>query len=410
MKASTPSWAVAFTLIVAVSTVGCSPNRTMRSVPSDLVDQAVISGMPHVRTWGDQVDESFVESLADAVRTYHMYMQSHPELEMPATADILAISGGGSDGAYGAGLLCGWSERGDRPEFRLVTGISTGALIAPLAFLGPEYDHVLKQAYTTTREPDVVIARSILALLTNDGMYDTDPLYGLIESWVNDGMVEAIAAEHAKGRRLLVGTVNLEAQRPVIWDLGAIASTNHPDAPRLLRQIMLASASIPGAFEPQYITVEVGGERYEEMHVDGGAFAQVFLFGGGVDLNTIAQHAGMDTPRRPVRVFVIRNAHLNPMHKKMKPLFSSIAGRAISTLIKSQGLGDLYRLYLLCQREQMAFHVTSIPPDFNVPSESMFDPKYMSALFQLGHERVQAGYPWRHTPPHLADTLKEQLP
>lgn len=393
-----------------LAAMGCAPQRTLNSVPDELVDQATMPGMPHVRTWGDQVDEAFVDSLADAVRAYHAYLKAHPEEKIPATADILAISGGGSDGAYGAGLLCGWTARGDRPEFRLVTGISTGALIAPLAFLGPDYDHVLKQAYTTITEPEVAKARGILALLTDDGMYDTDPLYGLITTWIDDEAIAAIAAEHAKGRRLLVGTVNLEAQRPVIWNLGAIAATGHPDAPKLFRRVMLASASIPGAFEPQYFTVEAGGKQYQEMHVDGGTYAQVFLFGGGVNLNMIAQRSGVVAPPRPVRLFVLRNARFDPQHAKMKPRFSSIAGRAISTLIKSQGLGDIYRLHMLCQRENIQFHLASIPRTFDVPSESMFDPKYMSALFQLGYERARAGYPWQDTPPHLAETLGAARP
>jgi hypothetical protein len=384
--------------------MGCAL-RTLHSVPPELVEQAHIPGMGHVRTWGDEVDDYFIESLGDAVRQYHAYLAAHPEQELPPTADILAISGGGDNGAYGAGLLCGWSERGDRPEFRLITGISTGALIAPLVFLGPEYDHVLREAYTTVTTKDVVKSRGRLAIFNRDGLFDTDPLFHLIEDWITDEAVQTIAVEHAKGRRLLVATVNLEAQRPVIWDLGAIASTGHPDAPELLRTTMLASASIPGAFEPQYIKVEAGNEQYEEMHVDGGAMAQVFLYGVGVDLNTIAQHSGIQVPRRPVQLFIIRNGRFHPEYQKMDALFGPIAGRAISTLIKTQAVGDMFRLYVRCHQEGMEFNLASIPPDFRAESEGMFDPKYMDALFRYGYDQAKLGYPWRKTPPYLQPTL-----
>ncbi len=400
-------WAAALVL----TTVGCTQQRALNSVPEELVNEAVVPGMPHIRTWGDHVDEAFIDSLGEAVRAYHAYLKANPEVTIPPTADILAISGGGSDGAYGAGLLSGWSQRGDRPEFRLVTGISTGALIAPLAFLGPEYDHVLKKAYTTTTDKIIVKERGILAILTRDGMYDTDPLYELLSEWISDETITKIAAEHAKGRRLLVATVNLEAQRPVIWDLGAIASTGHPDAPRLLRQVMLASASIPAAFEPQYITVEADGKRYEEMHVDGGTYAQVFLYGGGVDLNRIAQRSGLQVPRRPVRLFIIRNARFTPEYKKMDPLFPDIAGRAISTLIKTQGLGDMFRLYLRCELEDIDFNLASIPTDFTAESDaSMFDPIYMNALFDRGRSDATAGNPWSKMPPLFEATYVESKP
>ena len=390
-------------MMVLPSLSGCASKVAFESVPQDMLDQAAIPGMPHVRTWGDRVDEAFIDSLGDAVRQYHAYLKANPDQKLPPTADILAISGGGADGAYGAGIVCGWTERGDRPEFRIVSGVSTGALIAPLVFAGPKYDQVLRDAYTTLSEKDLVKPRGLLAMLSKDGLYDTDPLYIQIGKWVDDDMIQVIAAEHAKGRRLLIGTVNLEAQRPVIWDLGAIASTGHPEAPALIRTIMLASASIPAVFEPQYLNVEVDGRTYQEMHVDGGTYAQVFLFGGGVDLNTIIKRSGMELTPRPVRLFILRNSRFDPQYLKMEPRFSPIAGRAISTLIKSQGMGDIFRLYLRCQLEGMDFNLTSIPPQFDVHAESMFDPKYMSALFQLGYDRVAAGEAWVHKPPYLEE-------
>jgi hypothetical protein len=385
---------------------GCGPIRSLNSVPVDLVDQAEIPGMPHVRTWGDRVDERFIESLAESLRQYHAYLAAHPEQTAPATADVLAISGGADDGAFGAGVLCGWTARGDRPQFRLVSGISTGALIAPFAFLGPEYDAVLRSNYTSVREKDIMESRGMLALLDRDGLYNTQPLRHLISTWMSDQIIQAVAAEHAKGRRLLIATVNLETQRPVIWDMGAIASSKDPKACELFRTVMLASASIPGAFEPQYITVEAGGKSYEEMHVDGGTVAQVFLYGLGVDLNTIAKRSGIVEAKPPVRLFIIRNGRLYPEYQKMNPLFEPIAKRALSSLIKSQGIGDVSRLYLQAQKEGMDFNLASITPDFQAKS-GFFDPKYMRAVFDFGYEKVKSGTVWSKTPPYF-DTIDER--
>ena len=386
---------------------GCGPIRPLNSVPANLVDQAEIPGMPHVRTWGDSVDDGFIESAAESLRQYHAYWATHPEQRAPAIADVLAISGGADDGAFGAGVLCGWTARGDRPQFRLVTGISTGALIAPFAFLGPEYDAVLRSNYTTLREKDLIEFRGILAVLDRDGLYNTHALRHLISTCMSDQTIQAVAAEHAMGRRLLIATVNLETQRPVIWDMGAIASSKDPKAPDLFRTVMLASASIPGAFEPQYITVEAGGKSYEEMHVDGGSVAQVFLYGLGVNLDAIAKRSGIPDTKPPVRLFVIRNGRLYPEYQKMDALFAPIAKRAISSLIKSQGIGDMFRLYLQAQKEGMDFNLASITPDFQTKADFAFDPTYMRAIFDLAYEKAKSGTVWSKTPPYF-DAIDEQ--
>jgi Patatin-like phospholipase len=386
---------------------GCGAPRAMKSVPANLVDQAEIPGIPHVRTWGDHVDDQFIESFAQSLRQDHAYWAAHPDQKPPATADVLALSGGADEGAFSAGVLCGWTARGDRPQFRLVTGISTGALIAPFAFLGPQYDSILSLNYTSIREKDVMQSRGILAMLNQDGLYNTHPLRQLISTWMSDQAIQAVAAEHAKGRRLLIATVNLETERPVIWDMGAIASSKDPKAYDLFRTVMLASASIPGAFEPQYITVEASGKTYEEMHVDGGSVAQVFLYGLGVNLNTVAQRSRIPEDKPPVRLFVIRNGRLYPVYQKMDPLFEPIAKRAIDSLIKSQGIGDMFRLYLQAQKENMEFHLASITPDFQGRSEFFFDPKYMQAVFDFGYERAKSGTVWSKTPPYF-DTMDMQ--
>src|SRR5262245_3928550 len=187
-----------------------------------------------------------------------------------ATRHFLAISGGGDDGAFGAGLLVGWSDRGNRPEFDMVTGVSTGALSAPFVFLGRAYDPQLKAVYTETSAGDIFEKRSpLLGAIAGDALTDNAPLRQMISRRFDDEMVRRIAEEYKKGRLLFILTTNLDQGRPVIWNIGAIASSNHPKARELIIEVLLAFTSIPVVFRPVMLDVTIGGERYQEMHVDG---------------------------------------------------------------------------------------------------------------------------------------------
>jgi hypothetical protein len=227
-----------------VANAGCAASRPQSPVPEAMVSEARITVMECIRAWGDAADERFTASMVGSIRQELAYHQAHPEVPMPKTVDILAISGGGEDGAFGAGLLCGWSEAGTRPEFKFVTGISTGALIAPWAFLGPQYDHVLRENYTKVTGKDIFLKRGLFAIFTADGMVDSTPLRRRVEQLVTEDVLKAIATEHLRGRRLLIGTTNLDAQRPVIWDMGAIAASGHPNALKLFRDVMILSLSL----------------------------------------------------------------------------------------------------------------------------------------------------------------------
>jgi hypothetical protein len=313
-------------------------------------------------------------------------------------ADYLALSGGGDDGAFGAGLMVGWTEHGNRPSFKLVTGISTGALIAPFAFLGPDYDSALTSVYTEVDQKDIIEKRTILAALTDDGMADTTPLFRLISRYVDDEMIRRIAREYDRGRLLLIATTNLDAARPVIWNIGAIAKSGHSKSHELIRRILLASASIPGAFPPVMFDVDVGGSPFQELHVDGGAVAQTFLYPP-----TISLRGAIPGFRRSRSAYIVRNAKLTstPMETERRTL--SIAGRAITTLIASNGVGDLYRMYTTTQRDGVAYKLAFIGSDFAEPYPGLFDRTYMNKLFDYGRSKARSGYPWRSAPPSLAD-------
>jgi predicted acylesterase/phospholipase RssA len=322
---------------------------------------------------------------------------------------FLALSGGGENGAFGAGILCGWTAAGNRPTFKLVTGISTGALLATFAFLGPEYDAQLKAAYTTTTDNNIYAKQSKLTAYWRESLYDTKPLADLIAKYIDEKVLAAVAREYKNGRILLVGTVQLDAQRLVIWDMGAIASSGNPGALDLFRKVLLAACSMPAIFPPIYINVNADGNQYEEMHVDGGTLTEMMLYEEVIKPMTAHMKEIMTTlqnkeifssiKNRTRSLYIIRNDLVQPEWDKVQPRVVNIAGRAISTLIKSHGEGDLYRIFVLAQRDKIDYNLASIPADFNEPSEGMFDPVFMNKLFSLGYEMARNGYPWQKYPP-----------
>jgi len=318
------------------------------------------------------------------------------ESSSQSAANYLALSGGSDNGAFGAGVLGGWTILGTRPTFKLLTGISTGALIAPFAFLGPAYDPELRAVYTEISPEDVFERRGLISAVFHDALTSTDPLFHLISRYANQDMLNAIAAEYQKGRLLLIGTTNLDVQRPIIWNIGAIAASGKPEALDLLRKILLASASVPGVFPPVMIDVEAGGQHYQEMHVDGGAVAQTFLIpaaiGQSANLRS-KQHARQRT------AYVIRNARLDPDWASVDRRLLSIAGRSINTMIHYSGYNDVVRIYFTSQRDGVDYKLGYIGSDFNFPHNENFDPAYMRALFEYGYNDVKKGTVWHNAPP-----------
>lgn len=314
------------------------------------------------------------------------------------TANLLALSGGGDNGAFGSGLLVGWTAHGDRPKFKLVTGVSTGALIAPFAFLGSEYDGPLTDVYTNINPNKVYEKRfTIFAAVAQDALSDTSPLFETIAHYIDGAVIARVAAEYEKGRLLLIQTTDLDAGRPVIWNIGAIAASGDPRALDLIRHILLASASIPAAFPPVMFDVEVNGTPYQEMHVDGGAVSQAFLVPPSLkNVHAALEKAGY---RRSVAAYIIRNSRLTTEWSDVERQTLSIAGKAVSTLINYNGVGDLYRMYMVTQRANASFNFAFIGDDFHAPHPTDFDPEYMRALYRFAFEKAARGYPWEHAPP-----------
>ena len=372
---------------------GCATPQRLPAVPTAEIPQAT-TGLGQVRYLVARDTTTFAADAFAAMQREKAWLASQGHSGELPPAYFLAISGGGDNGAFGAGLLNGWTAAGTRPEFKLVTGVSTGALIAPFAFLGPKYDYVIKRVYTTTSQKDIFKKRSFIKGLFGDAMADTSPLAEMIASNVNQALLNEIAAEYAKGRVLLVGTANLDSLEPVIWNMTAIAASKDPRSLALFRQILRASASIPGAFPPMMIDVEVGGTRYQEMHVDGGTMAQVFLFPP-----SITEAATIKDFGRTRVVYIIRNARLDADWASVERRTLPIATRAIGSLMTTQGVGDLYRIFATTQKDGMDFNLAFIPPTFNVPHKEEFDTNYMQQLYETGRRMAQAGYQWQKYPP-----------
>ncbi len=381
------------------ATAGCELPVRGLAVPSGQIDRVQVLGVPNERfniidSAGLQaIDAEFLAAAARSRRRLGL-ASSAP---LPRV-DLLAISGGGESGAFGAGLLCGWTDAGTRPEFTLVTGVSTGALIAPFAFLGSAYDAALRSVFTELRLADVARSRGLIPAVFADGLADNAPLYRTISRYMNEEMLAAIARGHADGRLMLVGTTQLDAQLPVIWNIGAIAASGHPRALELTRRILLASAAVPGAYSPVMIDVTLDGEPREEMHVDGGAFAQAFLYPAALGE---ARRERRRSGARPldVNAYIIRNARLDPEWAAVERRTLGIAERAITTMIAAGGYNDVTRIYTNTQRDGIGFHLAFIGSDFNMALPGPFDQRYMRALFDYGYQRARYGYSWATRPP-----------
>ncbi len=382
---------------VGVVAIGCStPKRN--AVPKEHIRDASPPGMESWRITRD--DDLPPAGPGGRDRVGRLIDQMKASGLDRAPIEVLAISGGGENGAYGAGLLCGWSELGTRPTFNVVTGVSTGALTAPFAFLGSDYDEQLKTCYTTLSTSELVTDRGLLEGLGSDALSDPDGLREMLSTQFDEKAYRRMGEEHLKGRRLFVGTTNLDRMEPSYWCLSAIAAEDLPGGRQLALDIILASASIPGVFPPVMIEVVASdGRTYDEMHVDGGVSAQVFTYPVALRLRE-SEVLGDDRRGRPT-VWVIRNAPLVFRYEQVPRSLFDIAGRSISGLIRSNGIGDLYRIWITAIRDGFDFRLASIPFDFDVQPSEPFDPVHMKALFERGRSDILTGEAWRDHPPQI---------
>lgn len=385
---------------------GCTSIVRLDPPPSNLTTELPVLGIPNARFWPDGPPDAL--SREGALMAERARAAQDTQRNGPSEAHFLALSGGGDNGAFGAGLMNGWTEAGNRPEFTVVTGISAGALIAPFAFLGPAYDAALREVFTPAGQADVLRLGGWLttafSLVFGEAVADTSPLYRLIERHADETMLRSIAQEYARGRLLLIGTTNLDLQRPVVWNIGAIAASGQPGALDLFRRILLASASIPGAFPPVLVNIDHEGRAFQEMHVDGGASVQVFFYPPSMQLRDM-DRAWAGQRRRMIHV--VRNGRIDLEGATVARGVMSITGRSASTLLHFSGINDINRIYLTALRDGLGFRVAYIGTDFRAPRSGPFDPEFMRALFEYGRATGLSGAGWVTAPPLVTTSVAE---
>ena len=389
----------ALVMIACALMAGCNALPRLGAVPDRFAARAVLLGLEDIRyVVGDEQDmQRLSRDVADTWPRERTWLAAQGKsINTLPPSNLLALSGGGDNGAFGAGLLNGWTTSGTRPEFLLVTGISTGALIAPFAFLGPKYDAVLRDLYTRNQRADIISIRSWWAVLTDDSVADTAPLRLQLRKHIDRAFLDEVAAEYAKGRELWISTTNLDARQRVIWNMTKLAASKHARALDLFHDVMLASAAIPGAFPPVMFDVELDGKPHQEMHVDGGTMAQVFVYPPNVKLAELSKTEGGERQRH---MYVVMNTRIDPDWAQTERRVISIAGRAISSMIHTQGVGDLYRIFLTSQRDKVKFNMTHIPEDFQHLHPEEFDNSFMQALYERGYQLAISGRAWKQLPP-----------
>jgi hypothetical protein len=335
-------------------------------------EAASIAGIADARAWGD--------SATDFARL------------LPQTSGPwLAISGGGSDGAYGGGVLAGWTQAGSRPEFAAVTGSSIGALIAPFAFLGSRHDDDIRRNFTAISAADIFEDRQ-----TADSLLDYWPLRRQIEQQITPAVLSEIATEHGRGRRLFVATTNLDAGRRVIWNMGAIAARGDDNSLTLFRDVLLASSSIPGFFSPVRIEVESNGKRFVEIHGDGTLTTPFFVL-------PESMLSASSTPRPPFsQLYVIVNSKLDPEFKMPDHNIPGVLGRSIAVALTAALRSEVALVYAGAQRQGIALRIAHVDPAFNYPSRGPFDGKYMQALYEFGLAAGRKGTAFEDSLPNLS--------
>jgi len=353
----------------------CATPRVAYDAQQDA--QATIPGIAGARIWSD-----------DPQRLSAGIIEWQKASPAAASPTLLSLSGGGSAGAYGAGFLACWSKTGTRPKFTVVTGTSVGALIAPFAFLGPDYDPIVSAMFTAGLASNLLKSAGLGGLL-GQGLFKTGPLEQLVDEYVDGAMLASIAREYKAGRRLFVVTTDLDNQRTAIWDMGAIAASGSPDALQLFRTILIASASIPGVFPPQFIKVEAQGRYFSEMHVDGGVTANVLV----IPESMLASSFPVSRHLKP-RFYVIVNGKLDPAFSPIKGGLVDIVSKSFETTVKANTRTSLLATRDYVKSRGWSLYATSIPSNVAIADATDFNTGSMQQLYNVGCNRALSGQRW----------------
>jgi hypothetical protein len=370
------------------------------AVPESLVGKAVVVGMSDARHYTDKPVPMFMkQSLVDS---FNEEGSSAYLVDGVKTYPVLIVGGGVSNSAYGIGLLNGWAKEGSRPAFKIVTGYSSGSLIAVSTFSGKEYEDWLRDLFTSMSTKDVMKEKNVFSVLFGDSVNSSELFAKKIDEIVDEKLMTKIAQEHKKGRRLYVGTSDLDAQEFVVWDMGAIACKGGPDSVKVFRKVLLASCSFPVMVPPVYFEVEAGGKRYDEMHADGGVIGGIFHVDRLMeDAISASESSGTGQKKFKTRIYVLNCCYMSPHSKQVEDNLAAITSRAIETNGASKMAGDTYRMYAFAKEKGWDYNLAYIPEDFDPDQKEMFDKQEMKRLFKRGYDDALEGYKWHKAPPGL---------
>jgi hypothetical protein len=386
-------------IVFLLASSGCAHVRR-HAVPENLVGKAVVLGMPDIRHYTDKPASLFMrQSLANS------FKEEGPSdylVDGIKTYPMLILGGGVSNSAYGIGLLKGWSEAGSRPVFKIITGYSSGSIIATATFAGKEYEDRIAKVFTALETKGVVKGSNVLSLLFGDSLFSTKRFAKKIDAVVDEDLLAKVAQEHKKGRRLYVGTTDLDAQGFVLWDMGALASQGGPDSVKMFRKIILASCSFSAMMPPVFFQVEAGGKHYDEMHADGGVIGGIFYIDQLMEEpGSAAAFSGIDLKGFRTRLYILNLCYMSAHSKQVEDNLTAIISRLIETNGASKMAGDTYKIYAYAKERGWDYNLAYIPEDFTPLQKEMFDKPEMKRLFKRGYDDAIHGYKWHKAPPGL---------
>ena len=367
-------------LTIAIALSGCTTLARHDHPPATAQSIVPVGFSPSVRSQGidwrlERSPEEIIKGLRAAVTD--------------GSLDVLALSGGGASGAFGAGALVGLSKAHTRPQFELVTGVSTGALIAPFAFLGPAWDPQLTEAFVGGLSSGLMQRRG-LKVLFNASVFEGEPLKKLIDTFVTQALVNEVASEAKKGRLLLVATTDLDKSETVVWNMGVIAAKGDESARLLFRDVLIASASVPGIFPPVMVPVsDSTGATYDEMHVDGTTTVPFFIAP-----EAILVAPGLPWEAQGGNIYIVINSELNVLPSSTPVNTLAIFERGFSSALAHTSRTALAQNANFAQKLGMTFHYTAIPSNDGFAGFLDFDASKMKSLFEYGSRCAANGQLW----------------
>ncbi|EGQ9234411.1 patatin family protein [Vibrio alginolyticus] len=375
------------TVALSLLIVACSSPHTLdvRVSQSNYKDVEIASSTPNepLRMWANEAPDFL----------YSAHNQTTPIKVEGERLNILALSGGGVNGAYGAGVLMGLQEKGELKDYAIITGVSAGALIAPFVFIGGDAMPKMKEVMLNINDKNILGKKNFLNTLFKDAFTDGENLYDFIADAYPEPMIEAMAQQHRNGKRLFIGSTHFDSGELVIWNIGAIANSDLADKSELIYKVLAASASIPGVFPPQFIDVEHDGETLEELHVDGGLAAQVFFNPSNFNYQQISEALGLE---KAPQLDVIRNGALKTPYRPLKDKGLDLVSKSVSSLTLAQTRGDLYRMKYISEINDIEMQFTYIDQDFRYAkvTKDMFDHRYLLTIYEYGFKKATQGQLW----------------